>query len=226
MKKIITIILAMACAFTLFSCGGGGETEASIDEINSMYNAISPSRVDVTATKTFGKYQLKTVSSLVTGYVDDFAVTVYTETKEQLRDIDSGSGAEKLGPIEEVVSSWVYHEDLGYRENGGKWDEEADDPTPETGAIALNISSDTVEDFNNDEETKTVTFKVLPEDSEEVFGYALSSEAAVTIVHSGADIVSVKIAYTVTDAENEIHPTIDIVIEAKYSYVAQQVTFD
>lgn len=225
MKKIITIVLAIACAFTLFSCGGNA-TEASIDELNSMYNAISPSRVEVTTTQSFGKYELKTVSTLVTGSVDGFAVTVYTESREQFRSIEDGAGAEIVGPIEKIESSWVYHEDLGYRVNGGKWDIEAEDPTPETGAIALNMSSDTCEDFNNDEEKKTVTFKVLPENSAEVFGTELSSEALVTIVHSGADIVSVTIAYTVVDPDNDMHPEIDVVIEAKYSYVAQQVTFD
>jgi hypothetical protein len=225
MKKIITIVLAIACAFTLFSCGGSA-TEASIDEINSMYNAISPSRVEVVTTQSFGKFQLKTTQTLVTGIVDGFAVTVFEESKDQFRDIESGAGNEIVHAIETVKNSWVYHEDLGYRENGGKWDLEADDPTPATGAIALNLSAGAVEDFNDDEEKKTVTFKVLPENSEDVFGYEIPAEASVTIVHSGADIVSVTIAYTVVDPDNDMHPEIDVVIEAKYSYVAQQVTFD
>lgn len=222
MKKIIMIILAIACAFTLFSCGD--ETEAAIDDINSMYNAVSPSRVEVTATKAFGKFEVKTMSTLVTGVVDGFAVTTFNQTVEKPNGLDENVGATILGPIVAEDYSWVYHEDLGYKENGGKWNLEAADPTPETGAIALNISASTVEQFTNDEENKTVTFVVLPENSEEVFGYALSSEASVTIVHSGADIVSVKIQYTET-SEEDMHPDIAVTIEAKYSYVAQQVEF-
>ena len=88
------------------------------------------------------------------------------------------------------------------------------------------MSDDTVEDYVDDEENKTVTFKVLPENSESVFGYALESEAFVTIVHSGADIVSTTIAYTVTAPDNNMHPTIDVVIQAKYSYVAQPINYD
>ena len=225
MKKIITIVLAIECAFTLFSCGGGA-TETSIDEINSMYNAVSPSRVEVTATKTFGKYALKTVSTLVVGEVDGFAVTTFNQTVDKPNALDENVNATILGAISPVEYSWVYHEDLGYKENGGKWDLEAADPTPETGAIALNLSAGAVEEFNNDEENKTVTFVVLPENSEEVFGYALPSNANVTIVHSGADIVSVKIEYTETNAESEDYPDIAVTIEAKYSYVAQQVEFE
>ncbi len=224
MKKIITIVLAIACAFTLFSCGDA--TEASIDEINSMYNAVSPSRVEVTATKAFGNYAFKTVSTLVTGEVDGFAVTTFNQTVDKPNELDENVGSVILGAIKAEEFSWVYHEDLGYRENGGKWDLEAADPTPETGAIALNISADTVDEFNNDEDNKTVTFIVVPENSEEVFGYELPSDASVTIVHSGADIVSIKIEYVETDSDNDMHPDITVTIEAKYSYVAQQVSFD
>jgi hypothetical protein len=159
--------------------------------------------------------------------VDGFKVTTFNQTVEKPNEIDDSINAIILGAIGSEEISWVYHEDLGYKENGGKWDLEAADPTPETGAIALNLSSDTVEEFNNDEENKTVTFVVLPENSEEVFGYALSSNASVTIVHSGADIVSVRIEYieTYPDLETEMYPEIAVTIEAKYSYVTQPVEF-
>ena len=225
MKKIITIILAIACAFTLFSCGGG--VSATIDDIDSMYNAVTPSRSEVTVTKAFGKFVLKTTSTLVIGEVDGFRVTTFNQTVDKPNEIDESVNAIILGAIGTEAFSWVYHEDLGYKENGGKWNLEAADPTPETGAIALNLSSSTVEEFNNDEENKVITFIVLPENSEEVFGYELPSNASVTIVHSGADIASVKIEYTETypDLDNELYPEIAVTIEAKYSYVTQPVDF-
>lgn len=222
MKKIITIILAIACAFTLFSCGG--ETQATIDEINDMYNAVSPSRVEVTATKAFGKFNMTTKSVLKIGEVDGFTVTMFNQTVEKPNEIDENVNAIILGAIGAEEYSWVYHDDLGYKENGGKWDLEAE--PPETGTIALNISEDTVSDFNNDVENKTITFTVLPEDSEEVFGYELPSEASVTIVHSGADIASVKIEYSEYNEDNEKFPEIAVTVEAKYSYVTQQVDFE
>ena len=226
MKKIMTIVLAIACAFSLFSCGSA--TEEAIDEINSMYNAVAPSRVDVTSTKVFGKFELKTVSTLVIGEVDGFKVTTFNQTVDVPDEIGKEINAIILNAIGEKEYSWVYHEDLGYKEKGGKWDVEADDPTPETGAIALNISADTVEEFNNDEENKKVTFVVKAEDTEEVFGYALSSDASVTILHSGADVSSIKIEYTefYSGEGSEEYPEIAVTIEAKYSYVTQQVDFE
>ena len=92
MKKIIMIVLAIACAFTLFSCDDG-ETEVvipdvlpettGVNEINEMYNAVSPSRVEVVATKAFGNFELKTVSTLVTGVVDGFSVTTFNQTVDK-----------------------------------------------------------------------------------------------------------------------------------------------
>ena len=223
MKKIITIVLAIACAFTLFSCGGSA-TEASIDELNSMYNAISPSRIEVTTTQSFGKYELKTVATLVTGSVDGYAVTVYTESKDQFRSIEDGAGAEIVGAIETVEFSWVYHEDKGYREDGGKWDSGGMDFTPETGAIALNFSKNTVKDFANDTEKNVVTFTVAAEDTETVFGYEIKADVSVSIYYSVADITGVTLSYTAVNPDNKNHPEVKTTISVEYSYESQIIT--
>ena len=146
MKKIITIVLAIACAFTLFSCGDDESVEAStgVNEIIEMYNAVSPSRIETVATKAFGKFEFKTTSTLVIGEVDGFSVTTFNQTVEKPNGIDESISSTILGLTKTEDFSWVYHEDLGYKENGGKWDLTVEDPTPVTGAIALNISEETV----------------------------------------------------------------------------------
>jgi hypothetical protein len=226
MKKIISIILVLMCAFALFSCGDENTTDLTIAGINEMYNATSPTKVDITTTQTFGKYTLTGTSTLTTGIVDGFSATVYEYSQQQLRDVESGSGEDILDPIETVTGSWVYHEDLGYRENGGDWDITGDDFTPETGAIALNISKDTVKDFQNDAENKTVTFTVEAANTETVFGDAIASDVAVVIVYSGADITSVSLSYKITDPDKNSHPEIAITVKAEYSYDSQVITID
>ncbi len=234
MKKILSLILILVCAFALFSCGGDDDDKpdfTTIEDLNKMYNAIAPSRVDTVATQTFGKYTLTSTSTLKTGVaVDGFSVTLYTYSKQQMRTVEDGSGVDVLKPIETVTGEWVYHEDKGYRENGGDWDATGVNFTPETGAIALNMTEETVKDYLADEETKTITFTVAAENIEAVFGVAFvdleTEEISVTITHSGADITSVSIAYTIINPENDEHPEIAVTLTASYAYDSQEITID
>ena len=77
MKKIISIVLVLACTFAFFSCGGeANSTQAAIKEINDMYNAISPSMVVTETTRNFGNYSLTNKGTLKVGTVDGVAVAV------------------------------------------------------------------------------------------------------------------------------------------------------
>ena len=223
MKKIISIVLALACMFTLFSCGDDSVKDA-IKDINDMYNAISPSMVTTEITRSFGDYELKNKSTLKVGRTNDgFDVSVYEYSNQQLRDIASGSGSDVLDVIETVTGIKEYHEDMGYRENGGKWDAEGEDFTPENGATALNLKESTVKDFKIDSENKTYTFNVLAADTEAVFGEEIASDVAVTITHSGADIVGLTLAFVI-EADKKDHPEIQVKVEVSYSYDSQTIT--
>ena len=225
MKKIISIVLVFACVFTFFSCGGGDSTEASLKEINDMYNAISPSMVTTETTRNFGKYTLTNKSTLKVGTVDGYAVAVYEYANQQLRDIEGGSGAEILDVVETVTGIREYHEEYGYRENGGKWDENGDDFTPATGATALNLTVATVKDFKADAENKTYTFNVLAADTEAVFGMEIESDVAVTITHSGADIVGLTLSYVIK-GKNKDYPEVQVTVKTLYSYESQTITIN
>ena len=224
MKKIISIVLVIACAFTLFSCGDGDTAVATLTDITDMYNAISPSMVVTETTRSFGTYTLTNKSTLKVGTVDGASVAVYEYSNQQLRDIESGSGSEILDALETITGIREYHEELGYRENGGKWDANGEDFTPETGATALNLTEETVKDFTYNEETKTYTFNVLAADTEAVFGMEIESDVAVTITRSAADIVGLTLAYATKNADNKDHPEIRIVIKVSYYYESQTIT--
>lgn len=225
MKKIISIVLVLACMFTFFSCGDDNSTKAAIDDINAMYNAISPSMVTTETTRNFGKYTLTNKSTLKIGTVDGFAVAVYEYSNQQLRDVASGSSSDILDVIETVTGIREYHEEFGYRENGGKWDENGDDFTPETGATALNLTEATVKDFKVDAEKKVYTFTVLAADTKAVFGTEIESDVAVTIAHSGADIVGLTLSYVVKSG-NKDHPEVQVTVKASYSYESQTITIN
>lgn len=225
MKKIISIVLVLVCMFTLFSCEDENTTQTALKDINDMYNAISPSLVSTETTRNFGEYALTNKSTLKVGTVDGFAVSVYEYSNQQLRDIASGSGADILDVVETVTGIREYHEEYGYRENGGKWDENGDDFTPETGATALKLTEATVQDFKIDEANKTYTFTVLAADTEAVFGQAIESDVAVTITHSGADIVGLTLSYAIK-SKNKDHPEVQVTVKVSYSYESQTITIN
>ena len=231
MKKIISIVLALACAFAMFSCGGesADPIDKAIKEISDMYNAVSPSMVHTVTTRDFGSYSLVDESTLKVGNVDGYAASVLEYSNQQIRDIDSGAMSEILDPIKSETGKLEYHEDLGLREtkNGasGKWDEDGEDFAPATGANALKITKETVKDFTIDEANKTYKFTVLAENTEAVLGYSIAFDVNVVIVHSGADIISVELSYKETGSVKN-HPEISVVVKAEYSYESQLITID
>ena len=227
MKKIIAIVLMLACAITLFSCGGKEEDPVTkaLNDISDMYNAVAPSMVYTKTTRDFGSYSLVDESTLKVGMIDGFAATVLVENNQQLRDIESGSKAEILDPIEPVTLTKEYHEEYGVRVNGGKWNADGEDFAPMAGDNALNITKETIQDFKADDAKKTYEFTVLAANTETVFGIAIESDVKVVIEHSGADIVSVKLTYTEVGS-NKKYPEINVTIEASYSYESQMITID
>ncbi|MBE6644271.1 MAG: hypothetical protein E7612_02690 [Ruminococcaceae bacterium] len=224
MKNIISIVLVLACAFMLFSCDKEDATLSAFDEINGMYNAISPSMVYTKTTQEFGDYTLTGEATLKIGMVDGAEVAVYEYDYQQLRDLESGSSIDVLGVIENVSGIKEYHEELGVRVDGGKWDADGENFAPATGATALTLTKETVVDFKEDAENKAYTFTVLAANTKAVFGYEITSDVAVTIAHSGADIIGVKMEYNVANEDNEKYPTIKVTVEASYSYESQTIT--
>ena len=223
MKKILSFVLILACAFMLFSCGDDRDT---LGEISEMYGAIAPSKVVINSSESFGDYKIEFKSTLMVGKVDGVDAAVYEYTEQKLRTVADGAGVDIVGPIETKTEKWEYSEDLGRRDNGGKWDINGLDFTPETGAIALNLTYDTVKDLTEDLEARTVSFTVESANTEAVFGEAIPADVAVVISHSGADITGVTLSYTYSNPDNEDHPAVTVLIEASYSYETQVFSFD
>lgn len=230
MKKIISIVLVLVCAFALFSCGKEDPTAIALKEINDMYNAISPSKIETVTTEEFGDYTLMSTSTLQMGTIDDSTATVYVCKNQKLRDVKSGSGSEVLDVIEDLGTvTKEYHEEYGLRENGGKWDIDGENFAPKTGDIALKLTTQTVKDFVVDAKNKSYTFVVTAENTEAVFGHAISSDVSVKITSSGADITGVLLTYTIIDEneeDNAEYPEIKVTVEAKYSYGNENITIN
>ncbi len=232
MKKFISIILILTCAFLLFSCSKDDVveddlTQDTIDEINAMYNAIAPTMVKTESTIAFGNHVLENTSTLKKGFVDGYAVTVYDYSRQELRPIADGANADYLDPIVTIVGGWQYHEDNGYREideetgDFSEWDYGFEDPTPLPGANILEISKNTVTDFSVDD--NVIQFTVTVKNSEKVFGIEATTDVDVTMIHSGADVTSVSFSFLGKVPDKKNYPEAVITIKATYSYEIQEI---
>lgn len=224
MKKIIAIILAITCAFAMFSCQK--EKADPIDTLNVMYKASAPTKVVTATTEVLGSITLTGTSTLKTGKIDGKIATTYTYSYQELREIKEGiSSVEK--PWIEVSGSKDYLEDKGVRINGGSWDEEGFNFAPAAGSIAIKLTKDNVTDFTADEATKTITFKVAADKTAEVFGEenAIASDVSVTVTHDGAVVTSTALSYTIESTEDE-YPDAVVTVKVDYTYDLEEITID
>lgn len=224
MKKIIAIILAITCAFAMFSCQG--KKADPIDTLNAMYKASAPTKVVTDTTEVLGSITLTGTYTLKTGKIDGKIATTYTYSYQELRAVNDGlESVEK--PWIEVSGTKEYLEDKGVRIDGGSWDDEGFNFAPSAGSIVVNVTKDNVTDIVADDAAKTITFKVAADKTAEVFGEenAVAADVSVTVTHDGAVITGTTLSYTVEGAEDK-YPDAVVTIKVVYTYDLEEITID
>ncbi|MBO7304977.1 MAG: hypothetical protein J6V09_07130 [Clostridia bacterium] len=225
MKKIIAVIILLACACTMFSCG---ETKETVNNINKMFSAYAPTRIYTTTSLVAGDYELTGTHEIKTGYIDGKQASVSIRDYEELIPWEEAGASDYVtlpwAPVREVMH---YHEERGLRKNGGKWDPMGEDFVPMAGDIAPKFTEKNVTNVKKDAKANTVTFTVPAEKAFDVFGFegTVDSDIEVVITHDGSVVTGISISYTVFGAEDN-YPDIEITIVTEYSYSAQAITFD
>ena len=238
MKKIIALILALACMLALASCGEDPEPEKTPEEIAieatlACYAASAPTKIVTKTSRDFdGYYKLNGEDILVTGKIDGKIATVRTYTYDKFRTIEAGSGANVLENIYQETGSEEYLEDKGYRVDGGKWMDDGLNFAPTAGSISVAITKDNITDITYTEaKYNNVLSFTVPEDKvDEVFGvdededsyFDHESDIKVTITNNGAVITSIVIEYEI-EADEEI-PGQAVSIITNYTYELETVT--
>ena len=217
MKKIIAIILAITCAFALFSCG---ETGKAIKKIDKMYNSTAPTKIVIDTTQKIGDITLVIETEYVTGKIDGKKAAVYEYHYQELRPISDGDI--ELSVFEDRTGKHEYLEGTGYRVDGGEWQDEYDF-APGAGAIAIKLSEKNIKDLKEDKAAKSYTFVIPADKTEAVLGEAVGADVTVVITHDGAAVAGITLTYTVP-AENSKHDDTVVTIKAKYTYDTEDIT--
>ena len=222
MKKIIALLLVVcSCLSVLVSCGSN-----DVDAVGEMFRNSQPTKVVATTQQSFDGRKLESKFTLTVGYVDGKNAATYEGYEEIMRDIDSGSGVDIVGPIEQIPTKLWYHETKGVcdaTQTPQKWDKNGESFVPEKGAVALNLASKYIKNYTYEGDTLTCT--VPASKSEDVFGEALNSDAEVTVVNDGAFVTYVKISYVVPADSAKNLPEQTVMIEVKYTYDLETITF-
>ncbi len=182
MKKILTLILVLTCAFALFACGGNEEapvyTEAAADFITAFgATTVSTLKVTVTADTAEG-----TLTSTYTTVYNADKTSTMTYSIETIPGLDS---AEDL----EVVTGTVTCDANGNYSDGGAI-------SGKLGATGVNfdIDSSVIKTFTIDGNVLAIT--VPAADTQAVIGYAVGSDALISVIKADGKIASITLSYT------------------------------
>ena len=217
MKKIISLIVMVACMFTLFACGEGDGSDTAknpIAAINRMYSVSCPTKIEGTAERKIGDRVYESTEMIIVGKVDGKDAAVYESSYEELASIEEGAET----PIVTRVTRVEYLEGKGTRTNGGNWDAEGKSFAPTNGSIAINITSETVSNAAFSEDGKTFTCTVKAANTAAVFGEGegIASDVSVTITTNGTQVTAVEMSWQV--AATEETPAVEVTVRTVYSY--------
>ena len=227
-------------------CGASGSAlEAvnprSIAAFSRAYKNSLPTKITTSTRRTIGTgaatYTLTSSSTLKTGTVGGKIATVLEESKQELRDVDSGAGdtVESVYKLTEIKKEFVQGKGVRTTENGvaGNWNQRETNFAPTLGSIAIgiqegnvNVRRYTIDEANN---SYVVEFTVSKDNVAAVFGMNgaianidATSDVTVVLTSNGATITSIIIRYNI-DATKEV-PEQTVVIEAYYEYSIQNIT--
>ena len=186
MKKIICLILALACCFTLFACGKTDETlEAFLEKVN----ATEPTTITTKTTHTRGDVVYNGMYTTVMNE-DGFVFTYeYDEKAPITADSTTGSIITKSGEI-------VY-DGAKYTVNG-----ETTTVAPDIAymSLTLNLTAETVGEYRLSRDGNTLTAEISADQVQAIFGTEISTTAAtLTLKIAGNRLSRVILEYTTAD---------------------------
>lgn len=195
MKKIISVLLAIACVFALASCGSSN-IETIVE--NSEPSSIKTITTLVTAEEVFrGTYFTEKTDS---GFKFDYEYECYADVSDASKNhIKTEKGT-------------VYYSNGQYSEDGKSWS--AVKPEVDYQSYTLNLSKDNFKEYTLNETETSLVASFAPENSELVLGKAISATGDITITVSsnGVYLTAVSILYTSELGE--------VKIDTSYAYSA------
>ena len=199
MKKIICLILALACCCTLFACG---KVDEALEGYLGVVNASEPTNITTKTTHTRGDVDYNGMYKTVLT-ADGFVFTYeYEEKAPVTADSTTGSIITKSG---EIVYNGQY-----YVVDGGEPTTAA--PDVAYMSLTLKLTAETIGEYTLSRDGSTLTAKLSAEQVKAIFGTEIAAtDATLTLKIAGGRLSRVNLAYTTTEGTG-------VLIETSYTY--------
>lgn len=207
MKKIICLLLALACSFALFACGEDELEVSPEDAFLEVVNNSEPTKITTMSSYSHTATQAVYKGTYTTVFTDDGFVFDYEYQQKAL----AVPGAVPGSSIETKKGQVIYADGRYSTDGGENWKSEL----PDTGAlkVTLNLKKENLGSFTLSRDGNTLTTVLNAENAKSILGLDIASDAIdVKIYTNGKHLTQLSIAYSTEAAV--------VSIETSYAYTA------
>lgn len=239
MKKLIAILLVLACMFALAACGGGAsnapapltppaanETQDILDALSDLIKTSVPTQSKVNTVTGTADVNLKSETVITMGELSGKEAALYVHEEEVFNDL----GATEAKSL--VVETMEFVDGMGLRVNaakGGAWEAEGLNFVRRIMPYRMELDATLIKSLLVNEDKTEFSF-VIPQDnaSDVLTGIdsktiaSMLSDISVTIKTDGSAVTYMELNYSTKSAPNFENPAVKIV--AEYSYDLQSIT--
>ena len=239
MKKLIAILLVVACMLVMASCSmpdsgalddilnpsSGADTQKVLDDLSALIRKSSPSKSEVSTAVGNADVSLNSKETTVMGEVSGKTASLYVKEYETLNDLGAASTSKTL-----ITEREEFVDGYGVRVDGGAWE---DIPNPIRAIIPyrINLDASLIQGFKVNADKTSYEFAVpLKNVATVLSGIDVStiiSDVAVVIETDGAAVTRIGLSYAMKDIALDASSKMTnckVSIDARYSYDLQSIT--
>ena len=185
MKKIICLLLAIGCAFALFSCGEGG-----VEGFASLIKASKPTVIVTQMSESDGDQTFK--STFTTTF--DGNNFVFEYSTQRYRTVEEGLG-EGTTELIKTETGKIYYSNGKYSEDGVTWFSAAPDVVAKQ--VKLDLNANNLDYYDISSDGKSLSAILTAAQAELVFGVAIAAtgDIELEIDTDGKNVRSIAIKY-------------------------------
>ncbi len=208
MKKLVCLLLALACSFALFACGKDKEPEIRPeDTLLEIVNASEPTKIITMSSykhTASGMAYKGTYTTVLTadGFVFDY------EYQQKAAVVP---GADPNNTVETKVGTVIYADGRYSVDGGETWKNEA--PDTDVLKVTLDLKKENLGSYTVSKDGNSLTTVLNAETAKKVLGLDIASDTInVKITTNGKYLTQLNISYVTEVAE--------VSIDTSYAYIA------
>ena len=236
MKKLIAILLALACMLAVCACSappaGGNEglnppadaeVQDVLDALSELIRTSTPTQSKVSTLTGNADINLKSDLTITMGELSGKTAALYVHEYETLNDVGATEAKTK------VVETKEYVDGMGLRIDGGLWETDQPSFVRRLTPYRMNLDGTLIKSVRTSDDGMIITFTVPMDNASDVFTSfdaktiaSMTSDISVRIETDGSAVTCMEIAYDTKGVTNMTNSKVEI--KAQYSYDLQSIT--